>query len=227
MQKTAQPVRTQPFATVQRAGAFHILATVTGLFNFVGSALSVPSLLGGRFPTLPLQETPLRFFVFLLLETVLAAAFAHIVAFLLRQDSGLTRIWAFLAGLAAAWISLFNAQWLIIGGIPKTLPQHALLAGMCCISLFLGVYLLIYRWRRQCRQLAAGLQLRFDQALQKQVRSAVAMRVLSFTAMYVLVVASLLMHENSSPGMKESTPVYVTRATETAAVVRRTPQAGT
>lgn len=95
-------------------------------------------------PEIPAITLPFRLIILILLETALAYAFGWLLIKTEDMGHGVPMIMAWIVCIISAWTSLFNIQWLIVGGIPSDFDFNTVytfwFAVLSIVTLIIAIY---------------------------------------------------------------------------------------
>lgn len=103
----------------------HLASWVTIVTGVVALANFIYSLTHGMYgteigvPEIPAITLPFRLVALIMLETALAYAFGWLLVKTEDMGHGVPMIMLWVVSMISSWTSLFNIQWLTIGGLPQ------------------------------------------------------------------------------------------------------------
>ena len=119
----------------------NIVASLITLANFLYSIIGT-DFREFNVPEFPISFTSMQFILFVILESILASAFGFMFLVLAKLGHGMPFIAMWIVGLLSAWTSIFNVQWMIVGGVPMSVAEWSVFVLCTMVAVMIAAYMI-------------------------------------------------------------------------------------
>lgn len=170
-------------------------------FNFIASIITVINFLFA-IKTIAIANTPkvdidfsidnnlLALLVFMVLEACLNYAFAIFVVQIARMGEGLPFISVILTCSLSAVLSILNAQWVIVGGIPETSGEWASMVLASAAACLLAIYCIQSKFNKVVSAMDDTVGKKYVKDIDPLIKRAHVVQAFCFVGFFIVYAAS-------------------------------------